>query len=116
MIAAGSAAKKAGLELHHLFPKNYLRSIGITEQIDYNQIANLAVVGWEVNNYISDDAPSAYWPLWLEKLGGSGQDTDRMAYLHALPTGWESMPYREFLDARRRGMALVIRDGYRKLS
>ncbi len=115
LIAAGSAAKKAGVELHHLFPKNYLRSIKITEQIEHNQIANLAIVGWEVNSYISDDAPATYWPMWVEKLGGSAQEMERMAYLHALPDGWEGMPYRDFLAARRQGMARVIKDAYSKL-
>jgi hypothetical protein len=115
LIAAGSATKKAGVELHHLFPKAYLRSIGITEQIEYNQIANLAIIGWEVNNYISNDAPSAYWPVWLEKLG-TAQNMEQIAYLHALPPGWDTMSYAEFLEARRHQMAAVIRDAYMKLS
>jgi hypothetical protein len=42
-------------------------------------------------------------------------DLKRMMHLHALPAGWESMDYREFLDKRRRGIAAVIREGFKKL-
>ena len=37
-------------------------------------------------------------------------------YWHALPKGWEEMEYSEFLEARRKGIAKVIRDGFLKLS
>jgi predicted HTH transcriptional regulator len=39
-----------------------------------------------------------------------------MCYWHALPDGWESMEYQQFLEARREGIARVIRDAYRKLA
>lgn len=35
-----------------------------------------------------------------------------MCYWHALPEGWEEMTYRDFLEARRKAIALVIRDGF----
>ena len=33
----------------------------------------------------------------------------------ALPPGWEQMSYPAFLEARRKAMARVIRDGFRVL-
>ncbi len=35
-----------------------------------------------------------------------------MCYWHALPEDWEEMTYRDFLEARRKAIALVIRDGF----
>lgn len=35
--------------------------------------------------------------------------------LHALPPGWGKMEYHEFIDARRKLMAKVIRSGFDKL-
>jgi hypothetical protein len=38
------------------------------------------------------------------------------AYWHALPAGWEQMEYQDFLDARRKGIAKVISDGFQRLT
>jgi hypothetical protein len=38
-----------------------------------------------------------------------------MCYWHALPTGWEQMDYREFIEARRQCMAAVIGEGFKRL-
>jgi hypothetical protein len=115
LFAPGIKAKKTPLERHHLFPKAYLQSIGIEASVDVNQIANMAIVGWEVNGAISDDAPSTYWPDWVKRFSSGPDDLARMRYWHALPQGWESMPYQEFLESRRDLMAAVIRDGFRQL-
>ena len=37
-------------------------------------------------------------------------------YWHALPQGWESMDYPQFLAERRKLIAQVIRDAYASLS
>ena len=39
-------ANKAPVERHHLFPRAYLKSMGVTEVRDINQIANMALVEW----------------------------------------------------------------------
>ena len=36
-------------------------------------------------------------------------------YWHALPDGWQDMEYRQFLTARRKLMALVVRDAFKRL-
>ncbi|OKH53901.1 hypothetical protein NIES2101_09130 [Calothrix sp. HK-06] len=44
-------SKKSGVERHHLFPKAYLKKLGITEVRQTNQIANYALVEWSDNIY-----------------------------------------------------------------
>ena len=54
LLDPASHAKKSAIERHHLFAKNYLKSLGITETRDTNQIANYALVEWSDNIAISD--------------------------------------------------------------
>ena len=106
-------ARKSKVERHHLFPKNYLKSFGITSIRETNQIANYAFVEWKDNLSISDTAPSEYFQDYCDSI--SPDKLQRMIYLHALPNNWESMTYQEFLEARRKLMAAVIKDGFRQL-
>jgi hypothetical protein len=111
---------KAALERHHLFPRDYLKNrLGITEIRDQNQIANLALVEWFDNLDISNSPPLEYFPDFIEKAKNkrwlSEVDLQNMYYWHALPEGWTSMPYEEFLVARRQAMAKVIRAGFETL-
>jgi hypothetical protein len=116
LLSPGVKGIKAGLERHHLFPRAYLKTLEIDATIDVNQIANLAIVGWEVNGQISDEAPSDYWPVWVQKYGKSPEDLTQMQFWHALPDGWQEMEYHAFLAARRQLMANVIRAGFSRLS
>ena len=106
-------AKKSGTERHHLFPKNYLKKMNITEIRDTNQIANYALVEWSDNIEISDSAPQEYLPKYIARF--SSEELKDMYYWHALPKEWESMSYEEFLKARRKEIAKVIRDGFQRL-
>jgi len=106
-------AKKSGTERHHLFPKNYLKKMDITEIRDTNQIANYALVEWSDNIEISDSAPSEYLPQYLARF--SADDLKDMYNWHALTQGWESMTYEDFLKMRRKAIAQVIRDGFQRL-
>ena len=107
-------ANRAAVERHHLFPKAHLKSLGVIDTRDTNQIANYALVEWGDNSGISDSAPSDYLPTMKQRIGAA--DWERMTYWHALPDGWEQMNYRAFLSARRDLMASVIQDGYAKLT
>ena len=107
-------ANRAAVERHHLFPKAHLKSLGVIDTRDTNQIANYALVEWGDNSGISDSAPSDYLPIVKQRIGAA--DWERMTYWHALPDGWEQMNYRAFLTARRDLMATVIQDGYAKLT
>lgn len=105
---------KAAIERHHLFPRGYLKTLGLTSTRDTNQIANFALVEWSDNIGISDKPPSEYFPQYASRF--TQQELDQMMYWHALPQGWEEMEYPEFLQARRKGIAKIIRDGFLKLS
>ena len=106
-------AKRAPVEKHHLFPKGYLKTKGINQTIDYNQIANYAFVEWGDNNDISAKAPSEYFPEYKNQY--SRKQLEEMYYYHALPENWENMNYNQFLERRRELIAQVIADGYATL-
>jgi hypothetical protein len=105
--------KKSGMERHHLFPKNYLKKMNITEIRDANQIANYALVEWSDNIEISDSSPQGYLPEYAARF--SSDELKDMYYWHAMPGDWENMAYENFLKVRRNGIAKVIRDGFQKL-
>jgi len=107
-------AKKSAIERHHLFPKDFLKKQGITDRRDTNQIANFALVEWGDNIDISNKAPAEYVPEYVEEF--SGAEIAKMYHWHALPDGWETMDYRDFLVARRELMAGIIREGYETLA
>ena len=106
--------QKKALERHHLFPRQHLKKLGIESVRDINQIANYALVEWDDNIAISDGPPSTYWPVYAKRFGTD--DLTQMCGWHALPIDWWSMTYPEFLAARRPLVALVIRQGYEKLT
>lgn len=102
--------QKKALERHHLFPKQHLKKLGIESVRDINQIANYALVEWDDNIAISDAPPSTYWLQYAGRFGS--EDLSQMCRWHALPEGWWTMGYTDFLAARRPLIALVIRQGY----
>jgi len=110
----GLKGTKSPVERHHLFPKAYLASIGITGTTRTNQIANFAFVEWGDNIAISDSSPDEYFPEFFARIAPSEQES--AAFWHALPNGWEQMEYFDFLRARRRLIADVVREGFERLS
>jgi len=112
-----SLAGTRGVEGHHLFPQNHLRTVlGITDVKRINQAANFAPASWDTNGWITDRAPSDYWPQLVAERGGNPDWLAKQRYWHALPDGWEQMEYDDFLAARRRLIADVIRDGFERLA
>lgn len=105
---------KSAVERHHLFPKSYLDELGFNSTRDTNQIANFALVEWNDNIAISDTPPSEYFPKYWTRL--TAKEKSDQAYWHALPENWDQMEYKKFLDARRKGIAKVIADGYQRLT
>jgi len=45
----------------------------------------------------------------------SKQEWKKISFLHALPEHWYDMKYPDFLEARRKAMAQVIKEGFKKL-
>ena len=115
MLDQTMKGEREALERHHLFPKAYLERIGISDDRDRNQIANYALVEWDRNTTISDNAPAEYFPIQMAGKENS-EELQRSLYLQALPDGWEHMTYWDFLEKRRLLMAQVTRDGFTKLA
>lgn len=98
--------KKVPVDRHHLFPRKYLETSGVTGTRMVNQIANLSYVEWPENIGISDTPPATYWPRYASQFSADDM------FHHALASDWHEMPYEEFLDERRKLIAQVIRKGF----
>lgn len=109
----GVKGTRSPIERHHLFPKAYLSSIGVSGTTRTNQIANFAFVEWSDNAEISGKNPSDYFPERFEKLAPA--DRERAIFWHALPPSWEAMNYFDFLHARRKLISHVIERGFEHL-
>lgn len=109
-----SQGSRSAVERHHLFPKGYLQTLGVTELRETNQIANYALVEWGDNTKIADQSPAEYVPALKTRFGND--ELAKMFHWHALPDGWEQMEYGQFLIERRTLIAQVIKEGYRTLS
>lgn len=107
-----------GIERHHLFPQAYLKNqLGITDSKHINQIANRALVEWNVNIDISDKAPSEYWPQLIElKTHLTEERIAKQRCLHALPESWPEIDYDDFLEQRRHLMAAITRKAFKELT
>jgi hypothetical protein len=105
--------KKKALERHHLFPRAWLEREGIEDLKRINQVANFALLEWPDNIDISDAPPSEYVPHIQSRF--SDVDWSRMYEYHALPAGWQGMPYDDFLVQRRQLMAAITRRGFESL-
>lgn len=114
-------------DVHHIFPKAYLKANGITAKGRYNQVANYTYLDTQVNKAISDDAPVNYFGKVIGQCESKspviGNITD-LEELHrnmeenALPEGIGHMTvedYDEFLVARRKLMAKMIERYYKQL-
>jgi len=112
-----SKSTKKSVDIHHIFPKNYLIKNGITKETDYNQQANKIYIEYKDNIKISDKAPAEYWPLMLNSLSSFEKEDLISSYTekYDLPDEFWNMDYFEFLDNRRKLMALSIRKYFEKL-
>jgi hypothetical protein len=91
-----------------------LESHGITSVSRKNQLANYAFLEWPTRAKPSHESPVEYFPKLWDAHIPEGQ-RDRVRFLHALPEGWEQLEYDEFLERRRKHIALVIRTAFDKL-
>jgi len=109
-----STGTRGAVERHHLFPKGHLKTCGITDLRETNQIANYALVEWGDNMEILDKPPMNYAPEMVSRF--KKEELTLMYHWHALPDSWEQMDYREFLEQRRELMAQIIQEGYKTLA
>lgn len=112
-LLPGSSGSKNAIDKHHIFPKHYLETIGIKEDIFRNQIANFTYIDYVNNIEISDNEPKAYIAKMKTRFGQ--EEFDKYCEQHALPNDFENMEYFEFLQERRKLMAQIIKKAYLKL-
>lgn len=115
LIDPALRTRKKPLERHHLFPRAFLEQTLQAEQTEINQMANYALLEWPENIDIGKTAPSTYVPQIRARFQGQPDLWERMLRDHALPDGWETMEYADFLPARRILMAGIIRRGFESL-
>src|ERR1019366_2983760 len=105
---------KKALDRHHLYPRKWLESNGVTDAKAINQAANFALVEWPDNIAVGKQSPSKYVPELKARFTTGAWD--RMQSLHALPDGWETLGSDDFLDERRPLMARINRRGFESLA
>ena len=113
-------------DVHHIFPKEYLKSNGYDKNL-YNQDANYAYLDTQVNKSIGKKAPCEYFAEALAQCGtkaitcGSITDSDQLKKnleANCVPFEVCNMnhnDYPAFLEARRKLMAQKIKDYYYSL-
>ncbi|MBS4057374.1 MAG: DUF262 domain-containing protein [Bacteroidales bacterium] len=111
-------------DVHHIFPKEYLKTNGITERSKYNQVANYVYLDPQINISIGKKAPSDYFGLVLEQCESKILKIGTIADLDALFCNLDvnSIPpeifemtfidYDAFLIKRRQLMAQKIKNYY----
>lgn len=115
LLDPSNTGKKTAIDQHHLFPKGYLDSLGIKGTARTNKVANYALLEWPDNVRISDQPPSEYFPQTFAKYVQPAE-AKQARFWHALPEGWELMPYDDFLAVRQKMIAQVIKAGFDHLS
>ncbi|WP_026765532.1 GmrSD restriction endonuclease domain-containing protein [Selenomonas ruminantium] len=114
-------------DVHHIFPKEYLKQNGYNDKSLYNQVANYTYLDTTVNIAVGKKAPSDYFNQALSQCGTDKltcgtiaeesvfwENLDANCIPHRITT-MTSSDYPEFLKERRVLMAKKIRDYYEKL-
>ena len=114
-------------DIHHVFPRVYLKAKHNFAPRKYNQIANFVVMQKEINIAIGGSCPAEYFTELTEqcnggptRYGGIAQAEEMRGNFaaHCIPLGMESITieeYDNFLEKRRKLMATKIKDYYRAL-
>jgi hypothetical protein len=114
------------VDVHHVFPRNHLKKQGLARG-KYNQIANFVLAQSEINIAIGDKAPEVYFKDLAQQCAGGakkyGGITDmeemranfRMSCLPESLLDGDVPSYDDFLEARRRLMALKIKKWFEVL-
>lgn len=113
-------------DIHHLFPKDYLKKNGL-DRGKYNQIANYVYMQSEINIKVGNKPPQEYFEMIKQQMiegkrqvSGISTENDLFENLkmNCVPAEIINMSfddYSDFLDLRRKQMALKMRDYYFKL-
>lgn len=114
-------------DVHHIFPKAYLKKQGIDSKGRYNQVANYTYLDTQVNKTISDEAPADYFAKVINQCSTKKAEIGNIMEMdalerniadNALPSEIVNMTvdnYDEFLNKRRHLMAKMIEVYYKQL-
>lgn len=114
-------------DVHHIFPKAYLKRNGVEAKGRYNQVANYTYLDTQVNKAVRDDAPNIYFGKVLEQCENGniafGNISDRGTMMknleeNAIPYDVIEMTiedYDRFLEERRFLMAKLVERYYKSL-
>lgn len=114
-------------DIHHIFPKSYLKKNGLDARRQYNQIANYTYLDTQVNIQIGDKSPEVYMQKALQQCEDKdikvGNITEKDALIGNLNAN--SIPvsilesnfndYKTFLNERRKLMASKLKDYYHSI-
>ena len=110
-------------DVHHVYPRQHLKDKNLTKGT-YNQIANYVVAQSEINIAIGAKPPAIYFKELAEQCNGGAKkyggiaDKPEMAVnltANCIPNSMldgEIKDFSEFLEERRRLMALKIQDWF----
>ncbi|MDP8078486.1 GmrSD restriction endonuclease domain-containing protein [Phocoenobacter skyensis] len=106
-------------DIHHIFPKDYLKKNGINSRGEYNQIANYALTQSEINVKIGNKPPKEYLTLIDNSIQISGVSTEKELLenlkTNCIPHEIREMTaenFNDFLIKRRKLMANKIKEYY----
>jgi hypothetical protein len=114
-------------DVHHIFPKAYLKKNGIDVKTKYNQVANFTYLDTQVNKAVGDNAPNVYLGNVLNQcktrnieIGNILTEDDLYTNLeeNCIPKEIINMTikdYDSFLQERRKLMAKLIEKYYKSL-
>lgn len=111
-------------DIHHIFPRAYLKKNGIDSKTKYNQVANYIYLDTQVNKAISDDAPCDYFSKAFMQCETKAIELGNICNLsqlnenlqeNCIPLSVKNMDassYEEFLTERRKLMAFMMKRYY----
>jgi Uncharacterized conserved protein len=115
-------------DIHHIFPRQYLKDNGINSSTIYNQVANYVYLNKPVNIVVGKKAPKVYLGEVMSAIhqGKESQyttmKTEEELYANldenSIPHDIVTMnveDYSDFLEKRRKLMAIKIRDYFNAL-
>jgi len=114
-------------DVHHIFPREYLKQNGVSEKSKYNQVGNYVYVDTQINLFIGKKTPADYFGIAfaqckteIVKIGTIINREDLGANLAAncIPEKIVNMTvadYEDFLLERRKLMAAKIKEYYNSI-
>ncbi len=114
-------------DVHHIFPKQYLKDNGVTDKASYNQVANYTYLDTSINIAVGKKAPNEYFKMAEEQSEGAegtigtiknNDEFKSNLLVNCIPEDvldMEAGDYEHFLVERRKLMARKIKKYYNSL-